>query len=54
MNKSKYIEISRKLYRKIETETRILEDGSLNSSFNVNVQILVILNIRIPKNHKEM
>ena len=45
MNKSKYIEIPRKLYRKIETESRILEDGSFNSSFNVNEKILVILNI---------
>ena len=55
MNKSKYIEIPRKLlYSKIETESRILEDGSFNSSFNVNMQILVTLNIKIPKNHKEM
>ena len=51
---SKYIEIPRKLYSKIETESRILEDGSFKSSFNVNVQILLILNIKIPKNHKEM
>ena len=54
MNKSKYIEIPRKFYRKIETESRILEDGSFNSSFTVNEQILVIINIKIPKNHKEM
>ena len=45
MNKSKYIEIPRKLYRKIETESRILEDGSYNSSFNLNEKILAILNI---------
>ena len=55
MNKSKYIEIPRKLlYREIETESRILEDGCFNNSFNVNVQILVILNTKFPKNHKEM